>query len=930
MKKLVCSVLLCASLWAFGQTGTLSGNINEESGISLPGAKLTLMPGNLHTVADQNGNFVFLNVPAGSYTLSVVYLGYGSKQYSVNVREEENTKQNIIFSSREQAIEGVTVLGFSRQSQARALNTQKNNSNISNVVSSDQIGKFPDANIGDALKRVPGITMQNDQGEARNIIVRGLASELNSVTLNGNRIPSAEGENRKVQMDLIPSDMIQMVEVHKTLTPDMDGDAIGGSVELHTRTAPGKERISLNVGSGYNGIRDKFAFSNSFIYGNRFAQGKLGVVFNGSYNNQIYGSDNVEGVWAEDDNGNLFMEEFEIRKYDVRRERKSLGANLDYKFNEKHRLNFSGIYNWRDDWENRFRTTYDDLELVDGAYVGRVTKQTKGGIENSMNHGGRLERQTMQSYSLGGDHLLGSELDMDWGVSYSQAGEERPDERYIEYRAKDVDLVGSFTDKRFPLISTRSTLSAQTYEFSEVTEQQGTTSEDEFTARLNFRFPFSLIEDQKGRIRVGGKLRLKNKDQNLDFYEYEAINGGMDTMGDVTTDFFSGERWNPNSKYVPGLHVSKTYLGNLDLNNSSLFERSQVADEFLAANYKAKESIIAGYLRWDQSFSDVFSMILGARYEATSTEYSGNIIEDEDSLEGVRTVKNDYNNILPSVTFKYTPSSQMVLRAAFSTALARPNYYQLSPYISVIPDDYEIVAGNSNLKATYAYNYDIMGEYYFSNVGIVSLGAFYKKLNDFIYTYRDSSYTSDKFAQDFQGVDNPLEPGQNYTFLTSRNGESVDVYGFEAAFQKQLDFLPGFLRNLNLYANYTYTKSEAKGIYNEDGDMREGLMLPGTAPHMFNGSLSWENRKFNARVSVNHAAAYLDELGGEDFEDRYYDKQTFLDVNASYAIKPWMRVYFEANNLTNQPLRYYQGVEDRTMQMEYYEPRFSFGLKFDF
>lgn len=930
MKKLVTSVLLCASVLMFAQRGTLSGNINEDSKIALPGAKLILNPGNIHTTSDSEGNFVFLDVPAGNYTLSVDYLGYGVKQYPVSVSSETNTSQNIVYSRSEQLIEGVTVLGFGRQSQARALNTQKSNPNISNVVSADQIGKFPDANIGDALKRVPGITMQNDQGEARNIIVRGLASELNSVTLNGNRIPSAEGDNRKIQMDLIPSDMIQMVEVNKTLTPDMDADAIGGSVELKTRTAPGKERISLNVGSGYNGIRDKFAFSNSFMYGNRFAQGKLGLVLNGSYNNQIYGSDNVEGVWAEDDNGNLFMEEMDIRKYDVRRERKSVGANLDYKFSEKHRITLNALYNWRDDWENRFRTTYTDIEADGSGYIGEVRKQTKGGIDDKLNRGGRLERQTMQNYSLGGEHLLGSSLDMDWGVSYSQAGEERPNERYIEYRAKDVSLNGDFSDRRFPLITTSSALAANDYKFKEVTEQQGQTSEDEFTAKLNFRFPFSVIQDQKGRLRVGGKIRVKSKDQELDFYEYEAINGGMDRMGQVGTSFFGGEKWNPSKKYVPGIYVSKSYLGGLDLNNANLFEKSQVADEFLADNYTAKENIYAAYLRWDQSFSDQFSMILGARFEATSTEYTGNIIEDEDSLEGVRTVKNNYSNILPSVTFKYTPMSDLVLRAAFSTALARPNYYQLSPYISVVPDDNEVFAGNPNLKATFAYNYDLMGEYYFSNVGIVSLGAFYKKLNNFIYTYRDSSYTSDEFAQDFPEVNNSLNPGENYTFLTSRNGESVDVYGFEAAFQRQLDFLPGFLSHLNLYANYTYTKSEAKGIYNEDGEMREGLMLPGTAPHMFNASLSWENQKFSARVSLNHAAAYLDELGGDDFEDRYYDKQTFLDVNASYAIKPWMRVYFEANNLTNQPLRYYQGVADRTMQMEYYEPRFSFGLKFDF
>src|SRR5690606_41478096 len=121
--------------------------------------------------------------------------------------------------------------------------TRRSSDLIANVISADQIGRFPDANVGDALKRVAGITMQNDQGEARNIIIRGMAPYLNSVTLNGDRIPSAEGDNRNVQMDLIPSDMISTIQVNKTLTPDMDADAIGGSVNLILRAVPNGERI---------------------------------------------------------------------------------------------------------------------------------------------------------------------------------------------------------------------------------------------------------------------------------------------------------------------------------------------------------------------------------------------------------------------------------------------------------------------------------------------------------------------------------------------------------------------------------------------------------------------------------------------------------------------------------------------------------------
>ncbi|RZJ98910.1 MAG: TonB-dependent receptor, partial [Flavobacterium sp.] len=163
------------------------------------------------------------------------------------------------------------------------------------------------------------------------------------------------------------------------------------------------------------------------------------------------------------------------------------------------------------------------------------------------------------------------------------------------------------------------------------------------------------------------------------------------------------------------------------------------------------------------------------------------------------------------------------------------------------------------------------------------------------------------------------------------NGDKVDVYGFEVAIQRQLDFLPGkFLQGFGVYLNYTFTESKAFGISDEDGNPRSDVSLPKTAPHTFNGSLFWENKRFSARVSTNFTSDYLDELGSEAFEDSYYDKQLFVDANASYKITKNLRLFAEANNLTNQPLRYYQGISSRTKQLEYYQARYNFGIKLDF
>ena len=323
-------------------------------------------------------------------------------------------------------------------------------------------------------------------------------------------------------------------------------------------------------------------------------------------------------------------------------------------------------------------------------------------------------------------------------------------------------------------------------------------------------------------------------------------------------------------------------------------------------------------------------MIIGARVEHTNIDYTANHILDQDNLVGEIAHKNNYTQVLPNLTLKYHSNDNWIYRAAFTTALARPDYYAIAPYINVSSSDTEIFAGNPNLKATYATNVDLMAEKYFSSIGLLSAGVFYKNLNDFIYTYRTSNFTQEDFNNSFPGQTNPINPTENWTFTQQRNGDNVNLYGVEIALQRQLDFLPTeFLKAFGIYLNYTYTHSKAKGISNEDGDFRENMKLPGAAPHVFNGSISWEKDGFSARVSVNYTSDYIDELGSDAFYDSYYDKQLFLDANMSYKVNSYLRIFAEANNLTNQPLRYYQGSSQHLQQMEYYQPKFNLGLKID-
>lgn len=343
-----------------------------------------------------------------------------------------------------------------------------------------------------------------------------------------------------------------------------------------------------------------------------------------------------------------------------------------------------------------------------------------------------------------------------------------------------------------------------------------------------------------------------------------------------------------------------------------------VPDEFLRANFDVKENVWAGYVMTTQQITNKLGLMLGVRVENTSLEATGNRIEDEEELVGTITDKNSYTNVLPSVHFKYTPNDNAVIRFAVTNTLSRPNYVDLIPSLDVVTSDEEIYVGNPDLKPTTSTNFDLIGEYYFKSVGLVSGGLFYKDISDFIYRYQ-TEIDTDLYGTGTAG----------YRVYQPLNGDKASIFGAEVSFQRNLDFLPGFAKNFNIYLNYTYLTSDAKGIRNEDGEERDDLDLPNTSPNMFNGSLGYNHKYFNARLSANFSDAYIDEIGGNKFEDRYYDQQFFLDFNLGVTLSKKLRLYAELKNITDQPLRYYQSVSQRTQQVEYYGRRLTFGIKYD-
>ncbi|MEO1030290.1 MAG: TonB-dependent receptor [Bacteroidota bacterium] len=922
--------LLLFPVLGFSQTGNVKGVIADEQGILVPYATISITDSNKGAISDIDGEFLLLGVPTGKQTLIIKYLGYANQEIEVEVIANETVEVSITLQSQSEELDAVILTGFSG-GQAKALNIQKNKQNITNIVSADQVGKFPDANIGDAVKRIPGITMQVDQGEARNIIVRGLAPQLNSVTLNGSRIPSAEGDNRNIQMDLIPADMIQTIEVNKAVTPDMDGDALGGSVNLVTRSAPEGFRLSATLGSGVNFITDKRILNGTFIVGDRTKDNKFGWMVSAAVFDTDFGSDNFEAEWNDefsytDTNDeevdlevNPYTDVSEQRTYIIQRVRRSFSANFDYRFDANNKIELRTMYNWRDDRENRYVVAHelldaedigpDDFTLVNGnltSFPAEAARETKGGIDNDRNKNTRLEDQRMQNYTLQGEHLFGN-VKVDWLASYALASEERLNERYAQFTSEyAVNVLNS--DPEFPQlvpVNAGDDNDLANFEFDELTEENQYTEESDMNIFLNFQLPADFFDKGDGFVKFGLRGRLKDKFRDNDFFEFD-LEDQFPNMAGIPTRDFSDPDFLAGSQYQAGFFAEPEWLGGLNLVNGE-----PVPDEFLRANYDVEEDVFAGYVMANQKLSDKFSLLAGLRIENTSVKATANQIEDEEELVGRVTEESSYTNILPSVHLKYDLTDNTILRFAWTNTLARPNYEDLVPTVDIVASDEEIILGNPELEATTSMAFDLMAEHYFKSVGILSGGLFYKDINDFIYILQSED--------DATGFD----------IFQPQNAESATVFGAEVSFQRQLDFLPGFAKNFSLYLNYTFLTSSTDGVANEDGDFRTDLDLPGTAPNMFNASLAYNDKKFNIRLSANYSDAYIDEIGGRAFDDRYYDEQFLLDFNANYAITPNLRIYLDFLNITDQPLRYFQGVSNRTMQAEYYGQRLTFGLKYD-
>lgn len=896
-RSFVVLLLFFFPIWSRAQNVLIVGKvIDRESRQPLSGAQIAVLETGNGVAAELDGSYQLV-VSAGTYHLIYTYSGFENDTVLIEANTPGVTIERNVLLKAVQDVEEVIVSG-----RSTALNQQKSADNIRNVVAAEQMGRFPDPNVAEALQRVPGVNIERDQGEGRYVFVRGLSPKFTNVSINGEQISSPEAGVRYVALDAVPADQLASMEVSKSLLPDMDGDAIGGSVNLITRKAlDSLWRFSGSVAGGYNLLMNRPNIQGSLQAGKRFGKyDRLGIMINLTHYHNDLGSDN----WERDMNGTPEPDDdvFELRDYQLTRTRSSASTTIDYRFNKNNEIYFRGMYNRFTDreWRRLYAFVPED---------GETERELKD----------RFEEQVITSFNLGGKHTF-PRLRLDYEAAYSYSFQDTPYDYSVNF-AGDVPSAVDYSNKDFPVLTSADYLNNSLYGFDQF-EQGSTLAKDENgTVKINLALPY-FIGSSKGELKFGAKMRMKRKSYTIEQNVYEAL-GNVPTLnafeGGLRDDAFL------DGKYTLGtaadMSAFVTYF-NAHPEQFELQIEDKSIDEALEA-YQAEENVYAGYVMTRQTIKRL-TLIGGVRYEYSKVSYASSdvVIAPNGDLREIVPVKGttDYGFILPQIQARYALSRTTNLRGALTWSYSRPNFDEIIPAQEANLEDAEVTIGNADLKPVSAINADLMIERYFGNVGILSGGLFFKQLDGFIYnrTFFNQPYLGDSSVL----VD----------ITQAQNGNTAHLLGMELAFQRSLDFLSPKLKPFSIYLNYTYTASKAS-IQNRDKNQPAGsfedIVLPGQTTHLGNAALMYEHRGFFARAALNFNGEYLSETGPSTEYDLYIQRRIQLDCSLGYTIKKKYRVFTELMNLTNQPFESYMGDESHKVQREFYGFWMRAGLKFD-
>jgi len=812
-------------------------------------------------------------------------------------------------------IEEIRVTG-TRSALRNAIARQRDSDKIVGVVDSDALGNFSDINVSESLRRIAGIMVENDQGEGRYVTVRGMNADLNAMTINGVSTTSPE-DRRGIMLDGVPTDLLDSMTVYKTLTPNLDADTIGGAIDLETLSALSFDDryVRVMAETSWNELtRDAGNPKLSATYTDRFrvGGGEFGAaVVLSDQSRHIVAHNNENGGWS----NTAPNDDYEMRYYDLERERQGIVVNLDYLSDSGARTYLRTFHNEYLDTEYRAKwETRDGLEDNDPVISGNVFSYADSKVDTEARW--RPEKREISSMQLGTEWRLdnGSNITLEFFGSRSEQDDTR---KYaVIYRSDKVDspILYDNSHPRRPIVSFPDQLSdPASFPLKAFEHDNGLTTDRDVGAK----FDMTWILDQSTELQYGLKMRQREKRNDYNFCAYEPVNDILlpgDGLRSIPPYLNSVHGPAPSSdnvrSYIDRIGSGAVALsdGTTCLDTGPEFEFSgDEEEESVPADWRTDEDVASAYLM-ATTVTDATSWVYGLRYEDTSATYAGKRF-DGDGFAGLVSFDNDYSFLAPSVNARFTLSDNQLARFGLFRSLVRPDFQQSRAGAIIDVDDNEIEGGNPGLSPTSAWNLDLSYEHYLGGETFVAAGVFYKSIEDSIVEVVSDSM---------------LLRGQTWDRASTyvNTGDS-DIFGMEFSFQTVWE------NGLLFVVNYTRADGESELPADAAAGQR---VIPyfKQADNTANLVVGYDEGPWDLRLAANYRSDYLDEVGDYELGDRYTSSHMQIDFTLKYRISDSLQLRGAALNLNDRPEYYYFGNTGRLSQYDEYGSTYMLGLRYQF
>jgi TonB-dependent receptor len=894
------------------------------------------------TSTNGQGEFTVTDVPAGTYAVTISYVGFAPYTSSITVTSGQVTHVDAKLKVATAADE-VEVTADRPHGDAEAINRTLAAENILQVLPADVITSLPNANIADALGRMPSVSIERDEGEGKYVQIRGTEPRLSNVMVDGITIPSPESGVRQIKLDTIASDLVDWVEINKTLQANIHADGMGGSVNLFTKTASETPTVVIYGVGGYTHIiggRTVDQFGGTV--GKRFgAEKKFGVLLGATYDYNGRGINDIEPVPTAG-SAVPHYDSMDFRDYIYNRTRWGATGSVDYKLAEGSSISLRGLFSNFRNWGNKWVFSMNDTSLFD------PTQPVLGNPGNpAYSQDWRRPNMAIGSLVLQGKHLFGSNTilwnasvsrsrslsgsggaNYDWlgagndGVAYNCANDQSV-ATSVNRPGWSAGCSGAGVNNAFDI---------NNYGFVEFDYPTSGLS-----AQLNLEASGSYarmyhIGTRYGAFELGAKIRNAHKFDNTYNTSYTVPND--DNGNPIPVAVAAHPEWDgafTDPVYYDGTYGGKYWpvtdwgklRGWVESNKSQLVFNSDPQPN--QNNFDLIERIPAGYVMNTIELASRVRLVAGLRVEATHVDTTS---FDETTNTLTYKAGGDYTNILPSASLRFALDKNSDLRLVYGRGLARPDPQDISAAVSqptLNQNPVTISIGNPNLKAERANNYDILYERIFPHTGLLQVGYFYKDLTDPI-----------AYEQFHSTATFPHVPAGTDVLVTQPiNAGSAYVQGFEIGFQQRLAYLPSVAGGLGISANYSHTASTARDL---PGRSDQPALLR-DAPNTWNISPTYDTKHFSMRIGMTYDSAMIYQYQWQDGADsvgvkgpsgdNYLYAHFQFDTQASYNLPAGLQVYAYGLNLNNEVFGFYNGSPQYVVQREYYHPTYAAGLRWN-